>query len=305
MAGPERAAAGVYKLRTLMANMYFVAADAQRGAPWVLIDTGIRGYAGSIRRAAAELFDRAPSAILLTHGHFDHVGGLPRLADEWQVPVYAHPLERPYLNGRSPFPPPDPSAGGGLFAETAALYPRGPIDLGSRLHLLPSDGSVPLLPGWRWIHTPGHTCGHVSFFRDADRTLIAGDAVVATRQESMWWVITQGEIVWRPPAYYTSDWNAARRSIQTLAALEPDVLATGHGHVLAGPSMRAALHALADNFDAVMPSIGRYVPYPAIADESGVVHVPPRAPITPAARAAIAAAAVAGAALILNSRRRA
>ena len=40
------------------------------------------------------------------------------------------------------------------------------------------------MPGWRWVHTPGHTAGHVSLFRDADRTLIAGDAFVTTKQES-------------------------------------------------------------------------------------------------------------------------
>jgi len=37
----------------------------------------------------------------MTHGHFDHVGGLKHLAREWDVPIYAHELEMPYLNGRA------------------------------------------------------------------------------------------------------------------------------------------------------------------------------------------------------------
>jgi hypothetical protein len=39
------------------------------------------------------------------------------------------------------------------------------------------------MPGWRWMHTPGHTEGHVCLFRNSDRTLIAGDAFTTTKQE--------------------------------------------------------------------------------------------------------------------------
>jgi glyoxylase-like metal-dependent hydrolase (beta-lactamase superfamily II) len=69
---------------------------------WVLVDAGLPGSAGTIRRHAAEIFgsEARPAAIILTHGHFDHVGALLTLATEWDVPVYAHPLELPYLTGR-------------------------------------------------------------------------------------------------------------------------------------------------------------------------------------------------------------
>jgi glyoxylase-like metal-dependent hydrolase (beta-lactamase superfamily II) len=302
----EQIAPGVFRLRTLMVNVYFVS-DGVSHDGWTLIDTGLPGYARTIRREAARVFGAAPSAILMTHGHFDHTGGLPRLADEWRVPVYAHPLELPYLTGESPYPPPDPMVGGGAQSWLSPLFPRGPIDLGRRVHMLPENGVVPTLPGWQWLLTDGHSPGHVSFFRESDRTLIAGDAVVTTRQESLIDVMRQHPIVWRPPAFFTCDWIAARRSVETIAALHPNILATGHGVALQGDGMRDSLRRLADRFATVMPSSGRYVPYPAITDAHGIVHVPPR-PAFATSRVAVttgvAAAVMGGVALIAVARQR-
>ncbi len=117
------------------------------------------------------------------------------------------------------------------------------------LRLLPDDGSVPPLPGWRWIPTPGHSPGHVSLWRAADRTLIAGDAFVATAQESVYAVATQapemhGRRATSPPT------GMRRRSVETLAWLEPELALTGHGRPLHGPGLRQALHALARDFAA-------------------------------------------------------
>jgi len=285
----------------MMVNVYFVS-DESGG--WTLVDAGLRPYTDRIRRAARELYgSRPPSAIVLTHGHFDHIGGLPQLAREWGVPVYAHPLEQPYLTGRSSYPPPDPNAGGGGWSLLSWSFPRGPLDLGGLARMLPEDGTVPTLPGWRWIHTPGHSPGHASLFRDSDKTLLAGDAVVTTKQESVFDVLTQRQIVWRPPAYYTIDWDAAGRSVALLATLQPEVLATGHGTPLAGAAMRRALDRLAERFDSFVPSSGRYVHEPAITNENGVVHVPPPV-VGPANVAAGLAAVAAGAALAVYARRR-
>lgn len=237
--------------KTLLVNVVFFGLAGERG--WVLIDAGIPGSADAIYKAAAERFgeNTPPAAIVLTHGHFDHVGALAELAAEWETPIYAHRLEHPFLNGTRSYPAPQPGVGGGLMARAAGLYPRHPINVSRWLALLSENQEVPFMPGWRCIPTPGHTPGHVSLWREADRTLIAGDAFITTRQESAYAVLTQKPEMHGPPQYYTPDWDAARESVRRLAALEPELVVTGHGPAMQGPEMREALKLLAQDFDRI------------------------------------------------------
>ena len=238
---------------------------------WVLIDTGVMGSANAIRRAVAKRFgeNAKPEAIVLTHGHFDHVGALEELAEAWGVPVYAHPQEFPYLDGSASYPPPDPTVGGGMMARMSPLYPRGPVDVSDRLRELPADGSVPHMPGWRWIHAPGHTPGQVALWRDSDRTLVAADAFVTTAQESAYAVAMQKPEIHGPPMYYTQDFEAAATTVRALAALEPELVIAGHGRAMEGDEMRAALHALARDFESVaVPEKGKYVKEPARGEKA-------------------------------------
>ncbi|WP_152045739.1 MBL fold metallo-hydrolase [Aureimonas psammosilenae] len=251
-------------------NVVFVGAAGSGDRNWVLIDAGIPGTRSLIEAAAEKRFGAGarPAAIVMTHGHFDHVGELESLAEAWDAPVYAHSLEHPYLNGQSSYPPGDPSVGGGLMAAMARFYPRKPVDVSSRLRALPADGSVPAMPGWRFIHTPGHSVGHVSLWRDSDRVLIVGDAFVTTRQESAYAALTQKPEMHGPPMYYTVEWDKARASVAELAALEPEIVLTGHGRPMSGPEMRAALHRLSSDFDEIaVPKSGRYLTEPARAED--------------------------------------
>lgn len=252
--------------RLAIVNVVFYGKPGAADREWVLIDTGVVGTKGMILRAAKERFgeNSRPCAIIMTHGHFDHIGALEDLAELWDVPVYAHSLEAPFLDGRASYPPADPSVGGGMMSSLSRFYPRGPVNVGDYLQLLSPDQMVPGMPGWRWIHTPGHTVGHVSLWREEDRMLIAGDAFITTRQESAYAVAVQKPELHGPPMYYTQDWNESRCSLETLAALEPDLVVTGHGAPLAGEEMRRALHELANRFDEVaVPHQGEYVEHPA------------------------------------------
>ncbi len=265
-------------LRTIMVNLYFIGQAGAGDREWVLVDAGMSGYADQIAMAAERRFGQAsrPAAIVLTHGHFDHVGSLAQLASRWEVPIYAHLRELPYLTGKSSYPPPDPSVGGGLISALSWSFPIGPVDFGDKVMALPSDTKVPGLQGWRWISTPGHTPGHVSLFRDADRTLIAGDAIVTTQQESAYAVISQRRELHGPPMYFTPDWTSAAKSVATLAELAPEVVASGHGEPLAGASVRADLHDLARHFgQRAVPRQGRYLKQSADADHIGVAGLPP------------------------------
>ena len=102
------------------------------------------------------------------------------------------------------------------------------------------------------LHTPGHTPGHVSFFRPEDGLLLVGDAFCTTKPESFYEVaIVQEPELHGPPAYLTSDWTQARESVEKLAQLNPKILAPGHGKPLSGAGLADALRKLAANFEEV------------------------------------------------------
>lgn len=263
-------------MKTVFVNLFFVG-EPGPGNPWVLVDAGLPGFASQIRQRAEELYgaNNPPKAIVLTHGHADHTGSLESLLKIWDVPVYAHKLERPYLTGQSPYPPQDPGIGGGLMAYMSWIFPAGPINISQHLQNLPDNGTIPELPDWRFIHTPGHAPGHISLFRHKDRTLIAGDAFVTTNQNSAIAIATQKVELHGPPAYFTYDWKAAEESVKQLAMLNPAAVGTGHGQSIRGLDLQLELSRLVHNFEErSIPSEGRYVKEPAVTDEHGIVSMP-------------------------------
>jgi len=235
----ETVAVGVYCLATGKrrdSNVYFV----QSGETWVLVDTAWRGRAELIRSAAETLFGvgARPRAIVLTHVHPDHAGSASELARMWDVTVYVHPDELP-------LPPSGRIIGVLARVERRWMFPPGqdglsPIDL---------KAGVPGLPDWHVIPTPGHTPGHLALFREGDRVLIPGDAVLTVNLNSPGDAMSQRHTLGGPSRFATWNWRAATESVSELARLEPSVLVPGHGRPMTAPVLAPALKALGEQLN--------------------------------------------------------
>ncbi|HLQ71194.1 MAG TPA: MBL fold metallo-hydrolase [Bacillota bacterium] len=104
-----------------------------------------------------------PQAILLTHAHFDHIGGLEAIRNHYQIDVYIHELEKkwlvdPDLNGSSRF------MLGKIVAEPADKV----ISIGTK-RIEPFEFEV--------IHTPGHSPGSISFIFKNEPFILSGDVL--------------------------------------------------------------------------------------------------------------------------------
>ena len=142
-------------------NVYFI---GRPGGKWILLDTALPGSANEILQAAEARFgtDSRPESIVLTHGHMDHAGSALALSEKWDVPIYAHRLEMPFLTGKAPYPPSDPTVGGALAFLSRFFLPR-PRNLSGRIRELHAD-KIPGANSWQWLSTPGHSPGHISLF---------------------------------------------------------------------------------------------------------------------------------------------
>jgi glyoxylase-like metal-dependent hydrolase (beta-lactamase superfamily II) len=246
---PEEIAPGVYWVETgrglTEANVYLV----RSGPGWVLIDTAWPGRGRLIRAAAESLFGAGtrPEALLLTHIHPDHAGSAGELARLWDLPVHVHPAELPLASGRY-LPQYANPLDRWLIAPLLALMPRRAVAAsvsrssleGTAVPFDPAAG-VPGLPDWQAVPTPGHTPGHVAFFRSKDRVLITGDAVLTVNINSVPGLLTGKHRVAGPPYISTWNWPAAKESVAALAGLKPDVLACGHGRPMTDARAAAGL----------------------------------------------------------------
>jgi glyoxylase-like metal-dependent hydrolase (beta-lactamase superfamily II) len=229
-------------------NLYFVRSGSSR----VLVDTGWAASAEPVHKAVQRMLgpEEKPRAILLTHLHPDHSGAAGTLARLWQVPVYVHPTELPMAQGkyRADFSMPlDRWVVMPIMRSLPAPVRRrieASGDISDVVQPLAPGREVPELPGWNAVPTPGHTPGHVAFWRPSDRVLISGDAVVTVNLNSLPGILLARPDVAGPPRYTTWDWKEAMESVDRLANLGPRLLAPGHGRPLA-LDVVSRLHALA------------------------------------------------------------
>ena len=238
-------------------NVYLV--DGPQADGWALVDTGLPWHFSRIVSAAERRYGKGngPQAIWLTHGHFDHVGSARALAAYWNVPVYAHPDELPYLTGQCNYPPSDPSACGGWLSLAARVARTQGTDLRPFVSALPET-----LPwGWSAVPLPGHTAGSVGFWHEASKTLLAGDALMTLRADT--WRPTRG-LTW-PPYPFTTDWFAVRKSLSKMIALAPRSLACGHGKPLTEDEDVVAQLTWMNRY-AMIARHGRYIGEPVRLD---------------------------------------
>lgn len=157
----------------LAANCY-VAAPAP-GGECVIVDPG-QEATPQVAKALAE-HGLTPTAILLTHGHFDHVWSAAELGERHGIPVYLHSADRGLLTA--------PAAGvdAGFAAQLQMLLGPGPYTEPAQLVEVASGDSLTLAGmGIEVEHTPGHTPGsvvYVTHTEDGVPVMFAGDLVFA------------------------------------------------------------------------------------------------------------------------------
>lgn len=230
-------------------NAYLVTA----GEGPVLVDAGWKGDADAIAAGVAEAAgaEALPAAILLTHVHPDHSGAARELAERWGCRVWVHPREVPIALGDL-----DALWDGTGPLDTWMILPalrcagrRRMRDILAResledvLEVLDPGAAPPGLPGWRVLQTPGHTPGHVAFARESDGVVVTGDALATVELNALPGMVLGTRRISAPPWITTWDWTAARASARAIAALEPPVLAGGHGEPMSGDELQRGLIA--------------------------------------------------------------
>ena len=220
-------AEGIHWLEHAHVNVYFVEQDGRV----MIIDAGLPGIWPRIRSALRELgFEDSVVALVLTHGHFDHVGVAARLRNQYRLPILVHPDDAyiaahpyRYKHELNRFTVPLRNPGSltilGRMTMAGALRVRGVTDT---LPLVPGiAGNLPGTP--EIIHVPGHTAGHIALHFPDRHTLVVGDAFVTLNP----YTGVKGPQIVSGAA--TANSPQALDSLDRIAALPADKVLTGHG----------------------------------------------------------------------------
>ncbi len=223
---------GVYQISLAWSNAYLLT----EGGEAALIDTGLAKDRGRLLEAVRQV-GVAPEQIraaYLTHAHCDHAGNAAYFAGRarkgsptCRAAIYTHQAEAPYL-GRPlrTYAPPGWQRLVRLHTSLAflageLLYPveRCGADV------LLTEGQIVEAPGGplRVLASPGHTPGHVAYFRERDGLLFSGDAVLNIIPVKR---VTGLSL---PMPLFTENWEQAKQSARRLAELRPAALLAGHG----------------------------------------------------------------------------
>jgi glyoxylase-like metal-dependent hydrolase (beta-lactamase superfamily II) len=172
----------------------------------VIVDAGTPR---SPKKLLEALAGRDVKAHAITHAHTDHVGGSKELTETLGIPMWVPENDA------------DQVREGRITAASAFLKPFTKINSVEVARDLKAGDE--LAAGFIAIDTPGHSPGEMSFWRESDRTLIAGDVFVNMN------ILTTRPGLHNPPGLFTADKERNHQSQRELAALEPDVVVFGHG----------------------------------------------------------------------------
>ncbi|HMJ36848.1 MAG TPA: MBL fold metallo-hydrolase [Baekduia sp.] len=178
----------------------------------VIVDAATRHAAGRILRAVS---GRTVTAHAVTHGHSDHQGSSAALVAALGVPFWAPAGEAPVLRTGDN----TPLGRDNVITRWQRRHWAGPaVDATREL----AEGDE-LDAGFVALETPGHSPGHLSYWREDDRTLVAGDVLFGRHP------ITGRPGLHEPPERFTLDIARNRESIRRVAALRPALMVFGHG----------------------------------------------------------------------------
>lgn len=182
------------------------------------------------RRILKALNGHAVTAHAITHAHPDHQGASHAVCEALDIPLWAPELDVPAVEDAS------------LIAER---QPDHPINrLFAKVMTGPSHPVTRVLregddvAGFTVLDTPGHSAGHLSLWREADRTLVLGD--VLNNQHPL---LGFPRGLRQPPTFFTPDPERNRQSIRRLGELDPALVLFGHGPPHRDPARFAAFCA--------------------------------------------------------------
>ncbi|MFH6992135.1 MBL fold metallo-hydrolase [Flavobacterium sp. FlaQc-48] len=182
----------------------------------ILIDAGIRSSGNIILNS---IQNKTITKHVLTHAHADHQGSSKTICDTLQIPLWCSALEKETAeNGNVIFGYPNPNHLISKFQKKCWAGKGHPVS-----HTLKEGDHI---AGFTVIETPGHSHGHLSFFREKDGTLIVGDVMTNMN------LLTTSVGLHEPPQLFTTNQELNRKSIKKLALLKPKILCFGHGPVL-------------------------------------------------------------------------